>query len=134
MRSKWYTLIANEVTDVSNKEHLSIVLRYVDKSTLIVREDQVAFIECDEGISGRDLANKITGWHSSCAYPLAPYLHCASHCLNLAVVKSLEVSSVRNMIEVVGRVYRFFLLHILNGKGLLKRQFLNDSQLRTDKN
>ena len=23
-------------------------------------------------------------------YPLALYLHCASHCLNLAVVKSLE--------------------------------------------
>ena len=31
-------------------------------------------------------------------YPLASYLHCASHSLNLAVVKSLEVQSVRNMI------------------------------------
>ena len=59
--SKWFTVIADEVTDVSNREQLSIVLRYVDNSTLIVREDQVVFIECDEGISGRDLADKITG-------------------------------------------------------------------------
>ena len=49
------------MTDVSNREQLSIVLHYVDNSTLIVREDQVAFTECDEGISGCDLANKITG-------------------------------------------------------------------------
>ena len=44
-------------------------------------------------------------------YPLALYLHCASHCLNLAVVKSLEVSSVRNMMGVIGRVYVFFDSH-----------------------
>ena len=36
-------------------------------------------------------------------YPLALYLHCASHCLNLAVVKSLQITSVRN---VMGVVYR----------------------------
>ena len=28
-------------------------------------------------------------------YPLALYLHCASHCLNLAVVKSLQITSIR---------------------------------------
>ena len=59
--SKWFTVIVDEVTDVSNREQLSIVLLYVDNSTLIVREDQVVFIECDKRISGRDLTNKITG-------------------------------------------------------------------------
>ena len=44
-------------------------------------------------------------------YPMALYLHCASHCLNLAVVNSLEVTSVRNMIGVIGRVYQFFAAH-----------------------
>ena len=44
-------------------------------------------------------------------YPLALYLHCASHCLNLAVVKSLQVTSVRNMMGVVDRVYVFFDAH-----------------------
>ena len=41
-------------------------------------------------------------------YPLALYLHCASHCLNLAVVSSLQV---RNMMGVVGRAYQFFAAH-----------------------
>ena len=46
-------------------------------------------------------------------YPQALYLHCASHCLNLAVVKSFKVTSVHNMMNVVERVYHF-LLHIQN--------------------
>ena len=44
-------------------------------------------------------------------YPLAIYLHCASHTLNLAVVKSLDVQCVRNMIGVVNRVSTFFFAH-----------------------
>ena len=113
--AKWFSVIADEVTDVSNKEQLSLVLRYVEPDTLLVREDIVGFFECDTGISGRALADKIT----SCVraygldlsnlrgqaydgagnmagsvngtaaliasdYPLAIYLHCTSHCLNLA--------------------------------------------------
>ena len=105
-------------------------------------EDLVGFFECDTGISGRDLARKITSILEElgldlehlrgqaydgagnmagsvkgtaaliCShYPLAMYLHCSSHCLNLAVVKFLEVTSVRNMMAVVGRVYQFFSAH-----------------------
>ncbi len=44
-------------------------------------------------------------------YPMAVYIHCASHCLNLAVVKSLSVTSVRNMMGIVGRIYQFFAAH-----------------------
>lgn len=58
--AKWYTIIADEVTDLSNKEQLSIVLRYVDSDNVLVREDLVGFVECDTGISGRNLADKIT--------------------------------------------------------------------------
>lgn len=58
--AKWYAVIANEVTDVSNKKQLSIMLRYVDCDSLMVREDLVAFTECDTGISGKNLADKIT--------------------------------------------------------------------------
>ena len=57
---KWFTLIADEVTDVFNKEILSLVLRYVDSDTLLVREYLVGLFECDTGITGRGLANKIT--------------------------------------------------------------------------
>ena len=56
-------------------------------------------------------------------YPQALYLHCASHCLNLAVVKSLKVTSVHNMMNVVERVY-YFLLHIQNEKEHLKTLYL----------
>ena len=57
---KWFSVIADEVTDLSNKEQLSIALRYVDSGTQLVREDLVAFVECDTGISGRDLTTKVT--------------------------------------------------------------------------
>ena len=140
-RATWYTVIADEVTDISNKEQLSLVLRYVDPDTNQVREDLISFFECDEGITGRCLAKKITDSLESfgldlgklrsqsydgagnmagrvrgtaalisAQYPLALYLHCASHALNLAVVKSLQVTSVRNMIGVVDRAATFFLL------------------------
>ena len=33
-------------------------------------------------------------------YALAVYRHCAAHCLNLAVVKSLQITSVWNMMMV----------------------------------
>ena len=38
----------------------------------------------------------------------ATYLHCASHCLNLVVVKSLQSTDVRNLMNIVGKVYFFF--------------------------
>ena len=60
--AKWFTVIADEVTDVANREQLSIVLRYVDSATLTVREDLVGFFECDTGISGCSLSEKIKRW------------------------------------------------------------------------
>ena len=50
-KAKWFTVIADEVTDVSNKEQLSLVLRCIDPDTCLVREDLVGFFECDQGIS-----------------------------------------------------------------------------------
>ncbi len=44
-------------------------------------------------------------------YPLALYLHCASHKLNLAVIKSLQITSVHNMMGIVSRIYQFFAVH-----------------------
>ena len=41
--AKWFTVTADEVTDASNREQLSIVLWYVDGATLTVREDLVGF-------------------------------------------------------------------------------------------
>ena len=57
-----YTLIADEVTDCSNKEQLCIVMRYVDLETASIREDLVTFLECDSGINGKALADKMLGF------------------------------------------------------------------------
>ena len=59
-RGKWFTVIADEVTDVSNKEQLSLVLRYVDPDDGQVREDLVDF-ECHTGITGKALSDTILG-------------------------------------------------------------------------
>ena len=139
--SPCYTLIADEVTDCSNKEQLCIVLRYVEPDSSSIREDLVTFLECDSGVTGEALANKMLGFVSvhldpsklrgqaydgasnmsgktngaaariTAQYPLALYTHCASHCLNLAVVSSFEETSVHNMIGVVNRLYVFFFAH-----------------------
>lgn len=141
-RAKFFSIVADEVTDCSNKEQLSLVLRYVHPDTLQIREDLIQFVECDTGITGRALADKMTATISalglnlqnmrgqgydgagnmsgktngaaaiiSSSYPLALYLHCASHSLNLAVVKSLDIPCVRNMIGVVNKVSIFFFAH-----------------------
>ena len=137
-----FTVIADEVSDCANKEQLSLVLRYVNPEDSCIREDFVTFIECDSGITGQALADKILGFLSShnvdpnklrgqaydgagnmsgktngaaalisSQYPLALYLHCSSHSLNLSVVKSLEEASIRNMIGIVSRVSIFFSAH-----------------------
>ncbi|KAI6656648.1 52 kDa repressor of the inhibitor of the protein kinase-like [Oopsacas minuta] len=114
-------VISGEITDISDKEQLSLVLLYVDPENLLVREDLMSYLECDAtGITGRCLSDKILGCLNyyglditklrsqvydaagnvggsikgtaaliNTKYPLAFYLHCASHSLNLAVLKSL---------------------------------------------
>ena len=117
-----------------------MVIRYVDDCG--IREDLVDFIECDTGITGRALAEKMLDFLQSngmdltklrgqaydgagnmsgstrgaasiitAQHPLALYLHCASHSLNLVVVKSLAETNIRNMMGIVDRISVFFSAH-----------------------
>ena len=54
----YFSLIADEATDASNCEQLSIVLRFVDNETLNVREEFLGFAECKSGVSGDAIAKK----------------------------------------------------------------------------
>ena len=65
-----------------------------------------------DGAGNINVSGRLNGTASliSNDYPLALYLHCTSHSLNLAVVKSLDETSVQNMIGVVNRVSIFFSL------------------------
>ena len=51
--------MADEAVDRSNKEQMSLVLRYVDKIEQI-KEEFVNFIECDDSISREAIARKVT--------------------------------------------------------------------------
>ena len=58
-KAEWFPVIADKV-DVSNKELLSLVLRYVDHDTGLARKYLIYFLECDIGITGHSLADKTT--------------------------------------------------------------------------
>ena len=134
--AKFYAIIADEVCDASNKEQLSLCLRYIHGSS--VKEMFVDFAEV-ERITGRELASTIlrylTAWglpltnlrgqcydgasnmagsRSGCSTivqqqaPMAVYTHCAAHQLNLAVVSACTVQDRRNAESFIGEVARFF--------------------------
>ena len=65
----------------------------------------------------------------SAKYPLALYMHCASHCLNLAVMKSLQVTSDRNMMNAIDKVYVFFDTHPKRHVAL--ERVIEENQLRS---
>ena len=122
-----FTVMADEASDVSNKEQLAICIRYLSE-TDEVSEKFLGFVECNTGVSGEALAEKIIsalkawkldvmklrgqaydgagamagatkGVASRIAenYPLAMFSHCAAHRLNLCVVKSCSIPSFSNM-------------------------------------
>ena len=116
-RNKKNSVIADEASDCSNKEQLSLVLRFVD-DICDVREDFVVFLHCKWGLSGESLAmllltkisnlglgindcrgqgyddaaavsGKINGLsaHIFKLNKKAIYTHCHSHRLNVSVSK-----------------------------------------------
>ena len=123
-RAKFYSIIADEVTDASNKEELSLVIRYVHEGQ--IREVFVDFVEV-ERITGRVLGEAILKWlrdhnippadmrgqcydgASSMAgarsgvkavvqefAPKTMYFHCAAHRLNLSVVSACSIQAFKN--------------------------------------
>ena len=148
--AKHFCIIADEVTDTSNKEQLSLCLRYVLEDK--VKEAFVGFIEVEritgkilaenilqaltswdlrlENIRGQcyDGASNMSGARAGCSAivkqhaPLAEYTHCASHRLNLAVLSACKIQSFRNTESYLGEIARFF-------KFSPKRQRLLDSAI-----
>ena len=57
--SKFYSFLADEVTDCSNKEQMPFVLHYADKKGDI-QDRFVKFIHCNKGASGKALQEKVT--------------------------------------------------------------------------
>ena len=56
--SMYFTILAEEANDISNKEQISLVLRYKNKKGEI-SESFVSFLHCKEATSGETLVNLI---------------------------------------------------------------------------
>ena len=135
--AEFFSVIADEATDVANDEQLSISLRFVCNNEPCERF--VAFHECMSGVTGSAIAQDILSKLSElqlqtqflCGqaydgagamagkskgasavilskYPKALYTHCASHRLNLCVVNSCSIQEVSNMMQTADKISRFF--------------------------
>ena len=136
-QAEYFSVLADETTDISCKEQLSICIRYVDSDNCL-QEDFLQFIEVD-GLSGESLSRAILtnlqrfgidiskmrgqGYdggaamsgrlHGVQAYvrevvPTAVYVHCAAHSLNLVISRLCSIQAVRNCIGIIGAVCKFF--------------------------
>jgi hypothetical protein len=133
--AQFFTLMADETTDISKKEQMSLCVRYIDEG--IVREDFLDFVHVTD-LRGVGLANSILEQLKKRSINLdymvgqaydgaaamsgrlngvqaiiqqdcknAIYVHCASHCLNLALSKSCTVPSIRNAQGTIASVAAF---------------------------
>jgi hypothetical protein len=124
-KSNFFSILADETTDVSTTEQLTFVIRYVYED--IIREDFFGFVEVKD-LKSESLAftlvqlisqfnlslQKLRGQGydgaavmSGCSQgvqtriatlvPLALYTHCANHCLNLVICKACTIPVIRNM-------------------------------------
>ena len=136
-QARYYSVIADEATDASNDEQLSISIRYVNDGK--ATEVFVAFHKCVTGVTGRAIADnillKLSQWQlelehlrgqaydgagamagkskGAASYlitkqPKALYTHCASHRLNLCVVKCCNIREINNMMQSADKISRFF--------------------------
>ncbi len=134
--AKYYSILCAEVTDVSNREQVRIVLRFVD-NTKSIREEFLDFISTDR-VTGEILACNIKSTlvkyglefencrgqgydgasNKSARHGVqgilnrennkALYVHCNSHILNLCIVQACSLRSIRNMNGTVTESSFFF--------------------------
>lgn len=125
-QSKCYTVLADETCDISGVEQFSLCVRYFDKATKTLREDFLKFVPVVDvsgkslakvlldtlksiGINldflrgqGYDGASAMQGKFNGVqaivkeSYPLALYLHCSSHSLNLCISDACNLKPIRN--------------------------------------
>ena len=133
----FFAIIADDVTDPhANQEVLSVCLRLVDGTDIkefffdfsylerTIGESIANAIKKSLAINGVDITRARGQSYdgASCMSsdkvgvqaqiknlsPLAIYIHCHSHVVNLSIANACKVPAIRNMIDVVNAVYLFF--------------------------
>ncbi|KAL4105175.1 hypothetical protein QTP88_020447 [Uroleucon formosanum] len=136
--AKSFTVLADETSDIANKEQLTLCVRYVNFGQNKLREDFLQFIEVKD-VSGKALSDTILNnlqsmgietkylvrqgydgaasmsgiFNGTQAYirtkhPMALYIHCSSHCLNLAISSSCKIPDIRNCMGTMQTICNFF--------------------------
>ena len=133
----FFTILADETTDVSNTEQLCISIRFVDE-TCSIHEEFLGFVSLArttgeavatsilealqtwsldvkncrgqgyDGASSMSSAARGTQAFIRQRSPKAVYTHCNAHCLNLAFVHSCDIPMIRNMIGTLNEICSFF--------------------------
>lgn len=137
-QTRMFSVMADGAADISNKENLSLVLRYVDSSKNI-REEFVGFRLCGDETTGnairvliinlvRDLgltmdncrgqsydgAGNMAGRYVGALtliqhqFPKAIYVHCMNHRLNLCVADTCSLAMVQDIMGTVRKLSEFF--------------------------
>ena len=151
-KAKYFSVLADETTDVSNTEQMALAIRYFNGKC--ITEKFISFIEC-ENLSGESIANlimdtltkaelnlenlrgqgydgagnmsgKVKGASSIILnkYPKATYVHCRSHVLNLSIVNACKMPLIQNMMGILLEICIFF-------KYSAKRQGLLEENITT---
>ena len=133
----FYSVVADEVRDISGKEWMSLVLKYIDQD-MNFREDFLKFIHCQNGLLGKALASQLldnvesfrsdTQKYRGQAYDgpgnvarringlvvrimslnlKALYTDCNSHVLNLAIAKVCSICCVKSILDEVKDFFFF---------------------------
>ena len=133
----FFSVIADEATDAANQEQLSVSIRFVENNEPCERfmgfircatgvtgeaiADNILLQlnawqlpvtslrgQAYDGAGSMSGHTKGAAARVSAMFPKALYTHCASHRLNLCIVKSCSNREVTNMMEVVDSISRFF--------------------------
>ena len=135
--SPFYSILADEVTS-HNVEHLAICVRFLD-SNKDIKEEFLAFLLLQritgaaiseailkflednnippsnmrgQGYDGAsNMSSDVAGVQARIkeTAPLATYIHCNGHCLNLVISKSCRLPQIRNVYDRMQSCCRFFL-------------------------
>jgi hypothetical protein len=135
--AKFFSILVDETTDCSAKEQCFLSVRYVRKGEVQERFVAFCDLQGDMTAAAiaSAVVNKLTelemdvsmirgqGYDGAAAMsgrlngvqaeikrlsPAAPYIHCASHVLNLVTQKSSSVTAIRNAHGLVTEIAKFF--------------------------
>lgn len=156
--AKFFSVMADECTDVANLEQMAICIRFAEESN-VISEEFIGFValekvdaasitrailnklaECNLDVKnlrgqGYDGASVMSGVKSGVCtricevQPLAEYHHCRAHALNLVISSSCKsVDMIRNLFDDVNQL-TWFLGGSPKRCAILKRYFPDAKQL-----